>query len=60
MSKFTERLCIFFLGIPLFVATVLLVPHFHYIVFQIEIIVFAVLAIMEVRQYSRRKCKFTL
>ena len=50
MSKFAERLGIFFLGVPLFIATVLLVPHFHYIVFQIEIIVFAVLAIMEVRQ----------
>ena len=50
MSKFAERLGLFFLGIPLFVATVLLVPHFHYIVFQVEIIVFVSLAIMEVRQ----------
>ena len=50
MSKIAERLGIFFLGVPLFIATVLLVPHFHYIVFQIEIIVFAGMAIMEVRQ----------
>ena len=55
MSKFAERLILFFLGIPLFVATVLLVPHYHYIVFQIEIVVFAVLAIMEVRQILAKK-----
>ena len=55
MSKFAERLSLFFVGIPLFVATVLLVPHFHYIVFQAEIIFFAALAIMEVRQILAQK-----
>ncbi len=55
MNKFAERLILFFLGIPLFVATVLLVPYYHYIVFQIEIIFFAILAIMEVRQILAQK-----
>ena len=55
MNKFAERLVLFFLGLPLFVATVLLVPHYHYIAFQIEIVVFAVLAIMEARQILAQK-----
>lgn len=55
MSKFAERLILFFLGIPLFIATVLLIPHYHYIVFQVEVIVFSGLAIAEMRQILKQK-----
>lgn len=55
MSKLTERLFLFFLGIPLFIATILFVPHFHYIVFQIEIIFFSILAIIEMRGLLSKK-----
>lgn len=55
MSKLSERLFLFFLGIPLFIATILLVPHFHYIIFQIEIIFFSILAIIEMRIMLSKK-----
>lgn len=55
MSKLTERLFLFFLGIPLFIATILLVPHWHYAVFHLEILFFSVLAILEMRDILSRR-----
>ena len=55
MSKLSERLFLFFLGIPLVIATILLVPHFRYIIFQLEILFFSVLAIIETRIIVSKK-----
>ncbi len=57
MSKLAERLLIFFLGIPLFIATILLVPHYHYFLFQLEIIFFSTLAVIETRKMLSTKIR---
>ena len=49
MKKLIERLLLFFFGLPLIVASVFFLPHFNYLFFHIEILVFAAFAIFEMR-----------
>jgi len=49
MKKLIERLLLFFVGLPLILASVIFLPWQHYLVLQIELLVFTVVAILEMR-----------
>ncbi|MBN1617375.1 MAG: phosphatidate cytidylyltransferase [Spirochaetales bacterium] len=49
MKKLIERLLLFFLGLPLIVASVFFLPHYNYLFFNIEILLVAAFAIFEMR-----------
>lgn len=55
MKKMIERLLLFFLGLPLVVASVLFLPYYNYLVFHIEILIFTFLAILEMRKLVSQK-----
>lgn len=55
MKKMMERLMLFFLGLPLIVASVLFLPYFNYLAFHIEILIFTFLAIIEMRNLVSQK-----
>lgn len=49
MKKLIERLLLFFLGLPLFVASVFFLPYCNYLVLQIEVLLCTAFAIYEMR-----------
>ncbi len=49
MRKIIERLLLFFIGLPLILASVFFFPQRHYLLLNIELIVFTLLAIIEMR-----------
>jgi phosphatidate cytidylyltransferase len=49
MKKLIERLLLFFLGLPLLVASVFFLPYQNYLFFHIEMLVFGAFAIIEMR-----------
>ena len=55
MKKLVERLLIFFIGLPLIIASVLFLPQYHYLVLHIEILFFSVIAILEMRTILSHK-----
>ncbi|HKL85017.1 MAG TPA: phosphatidate cytidylyltransferase [Treponemataceae bacterium] len=57
MKKMIERLLLFFLGLPLIVASVLFLPYYNYLAFHIELLVFTFLAIIEMRKLVSQKNK---
>jgi phosphatidate cytidylyltransferase len=50
MRKLIERLLLFFVGLPLIIASVFFLPQCNYLVLHIELLVFTVIAILEMRQ----------
>lgn len=55
MKKIFERLAIFFVGLPLIIASVFFLPYKNYLVLHIEILVFSFLAILEMRNLISKK-----
>ncbi|HHU36661.1 MAG TPA: phosphatidate cytidylyltransferase [Treponema sp.] len=55
MKKLIERLLLFFAGLPLLIASVLLLPHYNYLVLHIEVLIVAVFAIIEMRDLLSKK-----
>ncbi|ULQ59963.1 phosphatidate cytidylyltransferase [Brucepastera parasyntrophica] len=55
MRKLIERLLLFFIGLPLFAATILFFPYYNYLVFHIEILIFSVLGILEMRNLISKR-----
>jgi phosphatidate cytidylyltransferase len=55
MRKLLERLALFFIGLPLIVASVFFLPQHNYLVLHIEILAFSVLAILEMRSMVSKK-----
>lgn len=55
MKKLIERLLLFFLGLPLFVASVFFLPYYGYLFLQIEILLFTVFGIYEMRSMLKLK-----
>lgn len=49
MKKIIERLLLFFIGLPLIIASVFLFPQHHYLVLNIELLAFTALAVVEMR-----------
>jgi len=49
MKKLIERLLLFFVGLPLIVASVFFLPQYHYLVLHVELLVFSAIAILEMR-----------
>jgi phosphatidate cytidylyltransferase len=49
MRKLFERLLIFFVGLPLIIASIFFLPQYNYLVLHIELLVFSLLAILEMR-----------
>lgn len=49
MKKLIERLLLFFIGLPLILASVFFFPQHNYLLLNIELIVFTLLAIVEMR-----------
>ena len=57
MKKLIERLLLFFLGLPLLVASVVFLPHYGYLAFHLEILFFSVLAVLEMHNLLAKKLK---
>lgn len=55
MKKMIERLLLFFLGLPLVVASVLFLPYYNYLAFHIELLIFTFIAIIEMRKLVSQK-----
>ncbi len=55
MIKTIQRLALFFIGIPLIVASIFFLPQHNYLVFHIEILAFSALAILEMRPIVAKK-----
>lgn len=49
MRKLIERLLLFFIGLPLILASVFFFPQRHYLLLNIELVIFTLLAIIEMR-----------
>ncbi|HNY20819.1 MAG TPA: phosphatidate cytidylyltransferase [Treponemataceae bacterium] len=55
MKKLVERLLLFFVGLPLIIASVFFLPQYHYLVLHIELLAFSVIAILEMRSILSHK-----
>lgn len=55
MRKLVERLLLFFVGLPAIIASVFFLPYCNYVILHIELLVFSVLAILEMRDLLSRK-----
>lgn len=55
MRKLLERLALFFIGLPLIIASVFFLPQGHYAVLHAEILVITVIAILEMRSMLSKK-----
>lgn len=55
MRKLLERLALFFIGLPIIIASIFFLPQFNYLVLHIELIVFSILAILEMRSLVSKK-----
>ena len=55
MRKLIERLLLFFVGLPLIIASVFFLPQHNYIVLHIELMIFTAMAILEMRALLAHK-----
>lgn len=55
MRKLLERLLLFFVGLPLIIASVFFIPQYNYLVLHIEILVFTAIAILEMHSMLSKK-----
>lgn len=55
MRKLVERLLLFFVGLPAIIASVFFLPYCNYVILHIELLVFSVLAILEMRDLLSRR-----
>lgn len=55
MRKLLERLALFFIGLPLIIASVFFLPQGHYAVLHAEILVITIIAILEMRSMISKK-----
>lgn len=55
MRKLIERLLLFFVGLPLIIASVLLLPQYHYLALHLEILAICALAIGETRNLLKAR-----
>lgn len=55
MRKMIERLLLFFIGLPLIIASVFCLPYYNYLVLHIELLVFTAFAILEMRSLLSKK-----
>ncbi len=55
MRKLIERLLLFFVGIPIIIASVFFLPQCNYLVLHIELLVFSALAVIEMRNLLAKK-----
>jgi phosphatidate cytidylyltransferase len=55
MKKLIERLLLFFVGLPLIIASVFFLPQYHYLALHIEILAICALAILEMRNLLKTK-----
>ncbi len=55
MRKIIERLALFFVGLPLLIASVFFLPYKNYLVLHIEILFFTVLGILEMHSILKQK-----
>lgn len=55
MKKLIERLLLFFVGLPLIIASVFFLPQYNYLVLHIELLIFTSIGILEMRTILSRK-----
>ncbi len=55
MRKLIERLLLFFVGIPIIIASIFFLPQCNYLVLHIELLVFSALAVIEMRNLLAKK-----
>lgn len=55
MRKLIERLLLFFVGLPLIIASVFFLPQCNYLVLHVELLAFTVIAILEMRQLLMKR-----
>lgn len=55
MRKLIERLLLFFVGIPVIIASVFFLPQCNYLVLHIELLLFSALAVIEMRNLLAKK-----
>lgn len=55
MKKLIERLLLFFVGLPLIVASVFFLPHYNYLFLHIEILLASLFAVLETRDILSRR-----
>jgi len=55
MKKLTERLLIFFIGVPVFFIIIFFLPHYRYLVFNILIILFSAAGAVELSAMLEKK-----
>lgn len=55
MKKLIERLLLFFIGLPIIIASIFFLPYQHYLVLHIELLVFTAFAILEMRSMLSQK-----
>jgi len=54
-NKLIERLLLFFVGLPVIIASVFFLPYYHYLVLHIELLIFTAFAIIEMRSLLKQK-----
>jgi len=55
MKKLIERLLLFFVGLPLIIASVFFLPQFNYLILHLELLVFTSIGILEMRAIVSKK-----
>ena len=55
MKKIIERITVFVIGLPLMISSVYFLPHYHFFVLHLEILIATVLSIIEIRTLFSRK-----
>jgi phosphatidate cytidylyltransferase len=55
MRKLIERLLLFFVGIPIIIASIFFLPQYNYLVLHIELLAFSALAVIEMRNLLAHK-----
>jgi phosphatidate cytidylyltransferase len=55
MKKLIERLLLFFVGLPLIIASVFFLPQYNYLILHIELLVFTTIGILEMRTIVSKK-----